>query len=120
MKIQHIQQDFLPPLVKSYSKQHLDNPSQCQIHLKDYKINNIISTRVNLERRGVVVENSLCCLCGKEEKSYRHLFFICSFAWRVWSLCFEWLGVSFVSHNDPMSNFVQFRMNQSSDLVNDV
>jgi len=30
------------------------------------------------------------------------------------------LGVSFVSHNDPMSNFAQLRMNTSSDSINDV
>jgi len=41
---------------------------------------NKIATRVNLERRGVLVESSSCCLCGKEEESYRHLFFDCSFA----------------------------------------
>jgi len=28
---------------------------------------NKIATRVSLVRRGVVVENSFCCLCGKEE-----------------------------------------------------
>jgi len=35
-------------------------------------LQNKIATRVNLERRGVLVESSLCCLCGKEEESYRH------------------------------------------------
>ena len=37
------------------------------------------ATRANLVRRGVVVESSLCCLCGKEEESYNHLFFDCIF-----------------------------------------
>ena len=81
---------------------------------------NKIATRVNLDRRGVMVESSLCCLCGKEEESYRHLFFDCSFAWRVWCFCYKWLGVSFVSHNDPMSNFAQFRMNTSSASINEM
>jgi len=81
---------------------------------------NKITTRVNLERRGVVVENSLCCLCGKVEESSSHLFPVCNFVWRVWSLCFEWLGVSFVIHKDPMANFLQFRLCQVSDSVNDV
>ena len=83
-------------------------------------LQNKIATRVNLERRGMLVESSLCCLCGKEEESYRHLFFECNFAWRVWCYCFKWLRVSFVSHNDPMSNFAQFRMNTSSASINEV
>ena len=81
-------------------------------------LENKITIRVNLERRGVMVENALCCLCGKEEESYCHLFFDCSFAWRVWCFCYKWLGVSFVSHIDPMSNFAQFKMSQSLDSVN--
>ena len=82
---------------------------------------NRIATRVNLVRRGgVVVENSVCCLCGKVDESSSHLFVVCDFTWRVWSLCFEWLGVSFVIHLDPMQNFIQFRLSQTSVSVNDV
>ena len=83
-------------------------------------LENRIATRVNLVRRGVVVENLVCCLCGKVEESSSHLFSICDFAWRVWCLCFEWLGVSFVIHLDPMQNFIQFRLSQASVSVNDV
>ena len=81
-------------------------------------LENKIATRINLKRRGVMVENALCCLCGKEEESYRHLFFDCSFAWRVWCLCYKWLGVSLVSHIDPKSNFAHLWMSQSSELIN--
>jgi len=35
---------------------------------------NKIATRVNLKRRGVVVENLVCGLCGKVEESSCHLF----------------------------------------------
>ena len=83
-------------------------------------LENKIATRANLERRGVLVDSPLCCLCEKEEESYRHLFFGCRFAWRVWCLCLEWLGVAFVSHIDLMLNFAQFRMCQSSKSVNEV
>ena len=83
-------------------------------------LENKIATRVNLERQGVIVENVLCCLCGKEEESHHHLFLDCSFAWCIWCLCFKWLGVSFVFHIDPKSNFAQFRMSQVSDSVNGV
>ena len=77
-----------------------------------------LATRVNLSRRGVLVDSLLCCLCGKEEEYGRHLFFDCSFARRVWCLCYRWLGVLFVSHNEPKINFVQFRMSFSSKMVN--
>ncbi|XP_068484829.1 uncharacterized protein [Phaseolus vulgaris] len=83
-------------------------------------LENRIASRVNLVRRGVAVENLLCCLCGEEEESSCHLFFVCRFAWRVWCLCFKWLGVSSVIHKDPKSNFSQFRMSQASVSVNEV
>ena len=83
-------------------------------------LENRIATRVNLVRRGMVVENPVCCLCGKVYESPSHLFAVCVFAWRVWCLCFEWLGVSFVIHLDPMQNFIQFRLSQASVSVNDV
>jgi len=38
-------------------------------------LENRIASRVNLVRRGVAVENPLCCLCGEEEESLCHLFF---------------------------------------------
>ena len=83
-------------------------------------IENKVATRVNLERRGVVIENPLCCLCGMVEESSSHLFSVCDFAWRVWCLCFKWVGVSFVIHKNPLANFLQFRLSQTSDSVNDV
>jgi len=81
---------------------------------------NKLATRVNLLRRGVLVESFACCLCGEKVESCRHLFLDCRFVWRVWCLCFKWLGISFVYHIDPKSNFDQFRMNMSSKSVNDV
>jgi len=81
---------------------------------------NRIATRVNLERRGVMVENLVCGLCGKVEESSSHLFSVCEFTWWVWCLCFEWLGVSFVIHKDPLVNFQQFKLCLASDVVNDV
>ena len=83
-------------------------------------IENKVATRVNLERRGVVIENPLCCLCEKVEESSSHLFSICDFTWCVWCLCFKWLGVSFVIHKNPLANFLHFRLCQASDSVNDV
>ena len=52
-------------------------------------LENKLATRGNLKRRGMSVESSMRCLCGNEEESCKHLFFDCSFARRVWSLCFK-------------------------------
>jgi len=73
-------------------------------------LENKLATRVNLSRRGVQLESLRCVLRGKEEESCSHLFFGCSFAWRVWCLCYIWLGVLFVAHTEPRFNFDQFRL----------
>jgi len=81
---------------------------------------NKIATRVNLEKRGITVESLLFCFCGVEEESCHHLFFECRIVWKIWSQCFAWLEVSFVSHNEPILNFHQFRMCNASATVNEV
>ena len=40
-------------------------------------LKNKIATKVNLDRRGVVVDNILCCLCRVQEEPTNHLFFGC-------------------------------------------
>ena len=47
-------------------------------------LENKLAIRVNLSRRGVLVDSSACGLCGLVEESCCHLFFDCSFARRVW------------------------------------
>ena len=81
---------------------------------------NKLATRVNLRRRGVLVDNSMCSLYGKKEETCRHLFFDCSFAKQVWCFCYRWLGVLVVSHFEPKNNFDQFRMSPASETVNSV
>ena len=78
-------------------------------------LENKLATRVNMSRRGVLVDSSLCGLCGLEEESCCHLFFDCIFARRVWSLCYRWLGVLVASHIEPKSNFDQFRLSCASE-----
>jgi len=81
-------------------------------------LENKLATRVNLGK--CVVESSLCSLCRVEKESNSHLFFESSFLWLVWSRCFTWLGVQFVSHNDQLLNFSQFRLSNASASVNEV
>jgi len=83
-------------------------------------LENKLATRVNLEKRGIAVESPLCSLCRVEVESNNHLCFECRFVWLVWSRCFAWLGVQFVSHNDPMLNFSQFRLCNVSALASEM
>ena len=80
----------------------------------------MLATRVNLEKRGIAVESPFCSLCRVEVESNNHLFCECRFAWLVWSGCFAWLGVQFVSHNDPLLNFSQFRLCNASALASEM
>ncbi|XP_068492296.1 uncharacterized protein [Phaseolus vulgaris] len=83
-------------------------------------LENKLATKANLEKRGITVVSSLYSLCGVEEESHTHMFFECSFAWRVWNLCCAWLGVQTVFHNVPLLNFSQFRLSNESVSVNEV
>ena len=81
-------------------------------------LKNKIATKVNLVRRGVVVDNIICCLCGVQEESTNHLFFGCITAWLVWNQCLSWLGLASAAPIDPFSNFIQFSLCKASVSVN--
>ena len=46
---------------------------------------NSIASKANLERRGIVVNNNLCCFCEVEVETTRHLFCDCRNVWLVWN-----------------------------------
>ena len=69
-----------------------------------------IPTSLSLSRRGVVLTSTMCALCKSEEESCQHLFLECKHAWRVWTLCFKWIGILFVQHNDIVTHFVSCYM----------
>jgi len=81
-------------------------------------LENKLAIRVNLSRKGVLVDSSTCGLCGLANESCCHLFFDCSFARRVWGLCHRWLGVSVAPHIQPKCNFHHFRLSCASETVN--
>ena len=71
-------------------------------------------------RRGVALESTLCVLCQDKIKSYQHLFGIwCGFVCVcVWALCYKWIGILFVQHNDLKSHFESFFLTQASNKQN--
>jgi len=79
-----------------------------------------LPARVNLSRRGVLLESTVCPLCQQEEKSCQHLFLECKHIQRVWSMCFQWLGISFVQHNDLKMHFQSFHLFQASNKQNPI
>jgi len=52
-----------------------------------------IPTSKNLISRGVDTNSPLCALCNLSEESTQHLFMDCDVAYRVWMLCFRWIGI---------------------------
>jgi len=65
-----------------------------------------LAIKDNLSRRGVVLLNNLCVLCGVEEESIYHMIFNCKIAWLIWGMCYNWLGVSMTNHYDAKSYFM--------------
>jgi len=69
---------------------------------------NRIATKQNLQRRGVAMGDNLCVLCGKEEETTSHILVSCEVSTKVWNMCFSWLGICSVNHNDLICHFEQF------------
>lgn len=67
-----------------------------------------VQTRVNLVRRNIPIQNSSCPWCEAADEATIHLFFHCNFAWQVWSLILNWLGILFVVPGDQMDHFALF------------
>ena len=72
-------------------------------------LRNVIPTKDNLLRRGLLLISDRCPLCGEEEESVRHLFFECRISWRIWGMCLRWLGYSSVLHRDGQMHFRMFK-----------
>ncbi|GAA0156809.1 hypothetical protein LIER_38347 [Lithospermum erythrorhizon] len=57
-------------------------------------LDNALLTKVNLRRRGVIIENR-CPLCNKEPKTTSHLLFHCEYAARLWYIDSRLVGEDF-------------------------
>ena len=55
------------------------------IHLSDYMtgLEDKIVTKANLEKKVILVKNSLCSICGEEEETTSHMFCKCRVTWLV-------------------------------------
>ena len=60
------------------------------------------------------VDDCRCVLCSEEDETLPHLFFTCSFAWKVWGACCNWWGMYWVLSNDPAVNFESWISGKSS------
>jgi len=67
-----------------------------------------ISTKQNLHKRGEILGDTLCVLCGREEESTSHILVSCKVSIKVWNMCFSWIGINSVNHNDLIHHFEQF------------
>ncbi|XP_068466007.1 uncharacterized protein [Phaseolus vulgaris] len=77
-----------------------------------------LPTRVSLSRRGVVVNLMMCPLCQLQVETYHHLFIECKYAQKVWSLCFQWVDISFVQQHDLKLHFQSFHLFHVSNKQN--
>jgi len=89
------------------------------IHVTTWRVlENKIASKVNLVRRGVVVDSIFCCFCGLKEESTNHLFFGCRISCLVWNLWLAWLGLVSVAPQDSYSHFLQFNICNALESVN--
>jgi len=71
---------------------------------------NKIATKQNLFKMGVILRDTLCALCGREEETTSHNLITCIVSNVVWKLCNSWLGISLVNHNVLINHFEQSRL----------
>jgi len=77
-----------------------------------------VLTKECLSKRAVMLDTVVCAMCQSEEESCQHLFLKCKHALSVWALCYRWIGIMFVQHNDLLIHFESFHLIQSSNKQN--
>lgn len=71
-------------------------------------LSNRIATKQNLHKRGVTSGDTLCVFCGREEETTSHILVSWKESIKVWNMCFSWMGISSVNHNELIYHFEQF------------
>jgi len=77
-----------------------------------------LPTRLNLEKRGVVVLSNLCPLYNKFEEIAQHVLISCEVAQKVWDNCDRWFEISYVKHQTIINHFQRFSLSGFSKKVN--
>ena len=79
-----------------------------------------IPTYQNLVVRGIVVNSPLCVFCNLHVESTQHLFLDCAFAYCVWMMCYQWIGVVGTQNRDICNHFMNFHLTNMSEKQNQV
>ena len=69
---------------------------------------NKLPSRVNLEKRGVIVSYNLCPICSLEVETMQHILITCEVSQRLWIKCDNWVGLTSVRNNDISTTFATF------------
>jgi len=77
-----------------------------------------LPTRGGLSKRGVIMNTTLCALCQTKDESCQHIFLECNRAMSVWLMCYKWVGILFVQHEDIRTHFESFHLFQVSSKQN--
>ena len=65
--------------------------------------------KVNLARRDVKVNETLCPLCKTESETMGHLIFTCRFSYKIWTAMYGWFGLKIALPNKPCAHFMQHK-----------
>ncbi|KAL5172959.1 Serine/threonine-protein phosphatase 7 [Glycine soja] len=67
-----------------------------------------LPTRANLLRRNVVLQQTMCPLCGNHQEEAGHLFFHCRMTIGLWWEFMSWTRFKGAFSTDPATHFIQF------------
>ncbi|KAL5187545.1 hypothetical protein HKD37_05G013203 [Glycine soja] len=67
-----------------------------------------LPTRANLSRRGVIIQDIACPLCGDEQEEVGHLFFNCKQIIGLWWESMSWIQAMGPLPASPVDHFLQF------------
>lgn len=68
---------------------------------------NRVQTKDNLSKRGIIQQGAvgMSVLCSEKEENLNHLLFSCTFAWKVWMRCYNWIGIRTALAENPNEHY---------------
>nr|GEW40329.1 RNA-directed DNA polymerase, eukaryota [Tanacetum cinerariifolium] len=85
--------DRLLPLVSTKTRWIRDVPIKINIHAWKVKLDSL-PTRLNISKRGIVIDAILCPICNMEVESSGHLFFTCRLARDLFEKTLAWWDIN--------------------------